>query len=184
MVKNIFNVLVIASLLACGWSDYDQSAGFFRSAATVQTAGLYANHEPGFGYFGQTATSNELVLNNGTLDTLTSRELKIMSRTILIVPPAGVRPTGNVDLIPGAKIICSITIRNLAEETLTNSYVRDILPSHTHLYYADMPTLTGDVSNVTYDTPTGNIAAGEEVKFKFDILPQGSAVFIYTATVD
>lgn len=108
------------------------------------------------------------------------------NRIAEIVAPTSNGYTGNnYDLVPGSKIKYYVIIKNQGNITANNYYIRDFVPVNTHLYYTgEPPTLNGDVINIEYLGATENGGPNAEIKFKYDLPPEGVATFSFTLTVD
>lgn len=133
------------------------------------------------------ATSNSYSTDSSLAYTQkTGADVAITSRQFLIIAPLDNGYNGKeTDLVPGTKIKYTITIKNNSSATANNYYIRDVIPSKTHLYYdEETPSLNGNAKNIEYQGVTYNAGAGNEIKFKYDLDPNGEAYFKYTLTVD
>lgn len=92
-------------------------------------------------------------------------------------------------VIPGAKILYTITVRNDSSSVATDISIADVIPNSCHLYFNDAPAVIGEVGD-TWTTagfaPQANTtAAGATVTFSGLDIPANSTITLsYTVTID
>jgi len=92
---------------------------------------------------------------------------------------------GASDVVPGSKIKYTIVLKNQGPSYSDLCIVKDYVPENTHLYYTDLPTVTGNVVNPQYTGATSNSAGpGSEISFEFSMPANGVATINYSVTVD
>lgn len=114
-------------------------------------------------------------------------DIRVINRSSVVKAPTQNGYSGpETDMVPGAKIIYTVVLYNNSYSTAASINIKDNVPNNCHLYYSDLPQVTGATS-WNWKGLTDNTAGpgnSYPIGFEITIPSRGTVTASYTVTVD
>jgi len=109
----------------------------------------------------------------------------VVDRQLTINAPAGYSGDA-ADAIPGSKIKYFIVLKNESTAVATSINLTDVIPDNCHLYYTDLPSVTGAASYEWQGAEDNDATSqtADAVKYVITIPAEGTITASYTVTID
>jgi len=111
--------------------------------------------------------------------------IKVIDRQLTINAPASYSGDAT-DAVPGSKIKYFIILKNESTAVATSINLMDVIPENCHLYYTDLPSVTGAASYEWQGAENNDATSqtSDAVKYVITIPAEGTITASYTVTID